>query len=339
MRSCGTSTCWRRCPGWSPRSTRRRARPSSPRWSRIEDLPNAVGLNSASFNAARLIGPGVAGLLIAGIGIGWVFVINAASFLAVVFSLTRMRIADLELVARPKRAKGAMRAGMRYVRKRPDIILILVVIGLIGMFGINFQMTTAIIARLVFDKGAAEYGLLGSIMAIGSLAGALISARRDKPSIRLIVGSALVFGFLLGRGAHARLLDLRARPHPGRAQRAAVAHHRELDRADDVAPAMRGRVMALYMAIFMGATPIGAPIVGWIAEAWGPRWSILFGGLVSIAVGAVAIAYLMWSRHLRLGFDAQAPLRIGLVRSRAGLRADALARLAAQQAEDDASAA
>ena len=99
-----------------------------------------------------------------------------------------------------------------------------------------------------------------------------------------------------------------------------------------VAPAMRGRVMALYMAIFMGTTPIGAPIVGWIGEAWGPRWSILFGGLVSIAVGLAAIVYLMWSKHLRIGYSAEAPLRIGLVKSRAGLRADALAKLAAQQA-------
>ena len=306
----------------------------------IEDLPNAVGLNSASFNAARLIGPGVAGLLIAGIGIGWVFVINAASFLAVVFSLTRMRIADLELVARPKRAKGAMRAGMRYVRKRPDIILILVVIGLIGMFGINFQMTTAIIARLVFDKGAAEYGLLGSIMAIGSLAGALISARRDKPSIRLIVGSALVFGLFSSAAAlmpNYWTFALALIPVGLSALLLLTTANSTVQMT--VAPAMRGRVMALYMAIFMGTTPIGAPIVGWIAEAWGPRWSILFGGLVSIAVAAVAIVYLMWSRHLRIGYSARAPLRIGLVRSRAGLHADALARLAAQQAADDASAA
>lgn len=306
----------------------------------LEDLPNAVGLNSASFNAARLIGPGVAGLLIAGVGIGWVFVINAATFLAVLFSLTRMHIRDLEPVAGPKRTRGAMRDGVRYVRKRPDIILILVVIGLVGMFGINFQMTTAIMARLVFHKDAAEYGLLGSIMAIGSLAGALLSARRDKPSMRLIVGSAFVFGiFSTIAGVMPSYWTFALALIPVGLSALLLLTTANSTVQMTVAPAMRGRVMALYMAIFMGTTPIGAPIVGWISEAWGPRWSILFGGLVSIAVGLAAISYLMWAKHLRIGYDADARLRIGLVTSRAGLRAQALAELAAQQAQDDATGA
>jgi MFS family permease len=306
----------------------------------LEDLPNAVGLNSASFNAARLVGPGVAGLLIAGIGIGWVFVINAASFLAVVFSLTRMRISTLAVAGSPKRSKGAMRDGMRYVRARPDIILILVVIGLVGAFGMNFQMTTAIIARLVFDKGAAEYGLLGSIMAIGSLGGALLAARRDHPSTRLVVGSAFVFG---GFATIAALMPtywtfaIALIPVGLSALTLLTTANATVQMT--VEPAMRGRVMALYMAIFMGTTPIGAPIVGWIGEAWGPRWTILFGGLVSLAAATAAILFLMRVNKVRFGYDADTRLRIGLVPTRANLRAQALEKLAAQHAQDDAAGA
>ena len=280
----------------------------------LEDLPNAVGLNSASFNAARLIGPGVAGLLIASIGIGWVFIINAATFLAVVFSLTRMRISTLAASDGPKRSKGAMRDGMRYVMARPDIILIFVVIGLVGAFGMNFQMTTAIIARLVFDKGAAEYGLLGSIMAIGSLGGALLAARRDHPSTRLVVGSAFVFG---GFATIAALMPtywtfaIALIPVGLSALTLLTTANATVQMT--VAPAMRGRVMALYMAIFMGTTPIGAPIVGWIGEAWGPRWTILFGGLVSMVAAAAAILFLMKVNKVRIGYDADYRLRFGLV--------------------------
>jgi MFS family permease len=233
-----------------------------------------------------------------------------------------------------------MRAGMRYVRARPDIILILVVIGLVGAFGINFQMTTAIVARLVFDKGAAEYGLLGSIMAIGSLAGALLAARRDRPSTGLVVGSALVFG---GFSTVAALMPtywtfaIALIPVGLSALTLLTTANATVQMT--VEPAMRGRVMALYMAIFMGTTPIGAPIVGWIGEAWGPRWTILFGGLVSIATAAAAIGFLMWVNKVRIGYSADARLRIGLVPTRAGLREQALEKLAEQHAQDDAAAA
>ena len=226
----------------------------------LRDLANAVGLNSASFNTARLIGPGVAGLLIAGVGIGWVFVINAATFLAVVFSLTRIRTSELEQTEGPKRAKGAMRAGMRYVRKRPDIILILVIVGLIGAFGFNFQMTTAIIARLVFHKDAAEYGLLGSIMAVGSLSGALIAARRETPTTKLVVGSAFLFGaFATLAALMPSYWTFAIALIPVGLSALTLMTTANATVQLSVPPAMRGRVMALYMAIFMGTTPIGAP--------------------------------------------------------------------------------
>jgi MFS family permease len=306
----------------------------------LRDLANAVGLNSASFNTARLIGPGVAGLLIAGVGIGWVFVINAATFLAVVFSLTRIRTSELEQTEGPKRAKGAMRAGMRYVRKRPDIILILVIVGLIGAFGFNFQMTTAIIARLVFHKDAAEYGLLGSIMAVGSLSGALIAARRETPTTKLVVGSAFLFGaFATLAALMPNYWTFAIALIPVGLSALTLMTTANATVQLSVPPAMRGRVMALYMAIFMGTTPIGAPVIGWIGEAWGPRWTILFGGLVAIATAVAALSFLMWAKKVRFGYDADARLRIGLVPTRAGLRQRAIDELAAQHAQDDVTGA
>lgn len=306
----------------------------------IQDLPNAVGLNSASFNLARLIGPAVAGLLIAGVGIGWVFLINAASFLAVVFSLTRMRMNELELVPRPPRSKHAMRDGMRYVQNRPDIVLILVIVGMIGMFGLNFQMTTALIARLTFNTGAAEYGLLGSIMAIGSLAGALMSARRENPRIRLVVGSALAFGvFSTIAALMPTYWTFAFALIPVGITALTLVTTANSTVQMTVPPAMRGRVMALYMAIFMGTTPVGAPIVGWIGELWGPRWTILFGGLVSILTALLAIVYLMRAKQIRFGYDADTRMRVTLVPSKARAREEARQQLAAQQVQNDVSSA
>ena len=204
----------------------------------------------------------------------------------------------------------------------------------------NFQMTTAIIARLVFDKGAAEYGLLGSIMAIGSLGGALLAARRDHPSTRLVVGSAFVFGaFATIAALMPTYWTFAIALIPVGLSALTLLTTANATVQMTVAPAMRGRVMALYMAIFMGTTPIGAPIVGWIGEAWGPRWTILFGGLVSMVAAAAAILFLMKVNKVRIGYDADYRLRFGLVPTRAGLREQALEKLAAQHVQDDAAGA
>src|ERR671932_211513 len=165
------------------------------------DLPNAVGLNSASFHGGRLIGPGIAGLLIHWFGTGPVFLINAVSFGAVVISLLRMRTGELRAVPRRERGGHPVREGLTYVRRRSDIVLTLVIIGMVGTFGLNFQITTALMARLVFHKGAGEYGLLGSVMAVGSLAGALLAARREHPRLRLVLGATIAFGVFAGIAA------------------------------------------------------------------------------------------------------------------------------------------
>lgn len=257
-----------------------------------ERLSNAVGLNSASFHLARMIGPAVAGVLIHQVGTGPVFIINGVTFLATLLSLSQMRVRELHVLPQAERAKGQIREGIRYVRGRADIMLILMIIGLVGTFGLNFQMTTALMARLEFDKGAGAYGLLGSIMAIGSLSGALLAARREKPRLRLLVGATAAFGVFATAASMMPSYELFAIaliPVGLSSLTLMTAANATIQMT--TAPAMRGRVMALYMAIFMGGTPIGAPIVGWVGEEFGARWTIALGGLISLAAALIAVAY------------------------------------------------
>lgn len=273
----------------------------------VEALPNAVGLNSASFHAGRLIGPGVAGLLIHWFGTGPVFLINAATFGAVLLSLTRMRAADLTPAPRAARGRGAVREGLRYVRGRPDLVLILVVVGMVGTFGLNFQLTTALMARLVFDKGSGEYGLLGSIMAIGSLAGALLAARREHPRLRLVLGATLAFGACsIAAALMPTYVSFAVALVP--TGLAALTLMTAANAAVQVStePEMRGRVMALYMAIFMGGTPIGSPVIGWVGETFGARWTILLGGGVSLLTALLAIGWLVVVRGARVRYRRDA---------------------------------
>jgi MFS family permease len=264
-------------------------------------LANAVSLNSASFNAARLLGPAVAGVLIAGVGTGWVFLINAASFAAVLLSLRFIRVSQLEAKPRVSRAKGQIREGFRYVRSRPDLMVIFGVIFVIGTFGLNFPIFTSTMASVEFGVDASGFGLLSSCIAVGSLAGALLSARRERPRMRVLVLAAFSFGVtctvaalmptywsfaavLVTVGLSSITLMTTAN---GSVQLSS-------------APEMRGRVMALYMAIFTGGTPLGAPIVGWVADTLGPRWAIGVGASAGFVAGALALAWLVRSQHLRL---------------------------------------
>ncbi|MEE6281427.1 MFS transporter [Georgenia sunbinii] len=258
-------------------------------------LPNAVGLNSASFNAARLIGPGVAGLLIALVGPGWIFIVNAVSFGATIFSLTLMRESELTPMPHAKRAKGQLREGFAYVRHRSDIVAILVVVGVVGALGLNFQLTSAVMAREIFDKGAGEYGVLGSIMAIGSLGGALIAARRKQPRVRLVIGAAFAFGVASGVMALMPTYELYALmtiPVGLSSLTMMTAANATVQMSTD--PAMRGRVMSLYMMVFLGTTPIGAPIVGWVAETYNARWSVGIGAIAAILVSLLAA---LWAKR------------------------------------------
>ncbi|WP_243400014.1 MFS transporter [Arthrobacter glacialis] len=258
-----------------------------------EDVPNAVALNSASFNLARLAGPGVAGLVIALVGTGPAFLINAASFAAVIVSLWRMRTSELIPAVRVPRAKGQIREGFVYIRQRPDLMMIMVLVFLVATFGMNFQITNALMATAVFHVGPGEYGLLGSVMAIGTLAAALLAARRKTMRMVYIVGGALAFGVTVGVAAFMPSFALYAIAlvPVGLASLTFMnACNTTVQLTTD--SAMRGRVLAVYMVVMQGGTPIGAPLVGWIATEFGPRWSLGLGGVVAVVAGLAALLML-----------------------------------------------
>lgn len=262
-----------------------------------EDLTNAVGLNSASFNAARLVGPAVAGLLIAALGPGPVFLLNALTFAAPIVVLL---LIGIDAAGEPRvvpRNERRLVDGLRYVRGRPDLVMVMAIMFFVGTFGMNFQMTTALIATGVFDKGPTEYGLLGSIMAIGSLTGALLVARRGAPRRRVIVGFALLFGLLeilAGLSPQYWVFALSLIPLGMTALTVVTTANAYVQTSVD--PQMRGRVTSLYLMIFMGGTPAGAPLIGWVAEILGARWSLIGGGIMT-AAGTLAVTLLLARRN------------------------------------------
>ena len=269
------------------------------------DLSNAVGLNSTSFNIARMIGPALAGSLIATVGTGWVFLINAASFAAVIGSLSFLRIEELYRTSRALRSPGRFAEGFRYVWKRPDLKAVLLMLFLIGTFGLNFPIFISTMSVTVFHAGAGQYGLLTSIMAIGSVAGALLAARRAKPRIALLFAGASIFGFgcaLAAAMPNYWLFGLALIIVGLSAQTFTTTAISTVQLSTE--PIMRGRVVAILLAVAMGGTPIGAPIVGWVADRFGPRWAIGVGAASGFAAAIVGIHYLTKYRDLRVRIDA-----------------------------------
>jgi MFS family permease len=262
-----------------------------------ERLPNAVALNSASFNLARLAGPAMAGVLIAAVGTGPVFLLNALSFVATLTALGKMRSAELAPAPPQPKGKGQLTAAVRYIARRPPLVLTVVTVFFIGTFGLNFQLTMALFAKQVFDRGADAFGLLSSALAIGTLAGALAAARRGRPRIRLVVGGGVAFGALeVLCGLMPSYWTFLAMLIPtGFAAMTFITAANSTMQLGATA-AMRGRVMAIYMMVFLGGTPIGAPIIGALAQAVGPRWSLLGGGSISL-IATVVIAYVIARRR------------------------------------------
>ncbi len=266
-----------------------------------EQLRNAVSLNSANFQAARLIGPAVAGIVIAAVGTGWAFAINACSFAAVIGGLLMMRPAQLTPGPRLPRQKGQLREGLRYVSARPQLIWPIVLVGFIGTFGYNFPTVLSGFAYHVFHVDAGKYGLLNTALALGSLTGALLASRRGRVRMRVLVGTAAGFGVLEAVTAFAPeywlftamltvvgLLGLTFN----------TSGNAMVQLATD--PAMRGRVMSLYMMVFTGGTPIGGPVVGWLTEEFGPRIGLFTCGAVSTAAAVVVGMILARTGNLRL---------------------------------------
>lgn len=278
-------------------------------------LTNAVSLNSASFNTGRLIGPALAGLMIAALGsgvdaTGWVILANALSYGFVVFSLWVMDPDALRPSPRGTLGNHAIRDGLAYVRSRPDLLLLLTTVFFLGAFGLNFQVTSALMATQVFGKGAGEFGVLGSILAIGSLAGALLAARRQSPRLRYIVGAALLFslvqiasGLMPTYATYAAILPLVGLTVLTAGTTASAVIQMS------TSPAMRGRVVSIYLMVFMGSVPLGAPLIGWVGEHFGPREALVSSGLLAGAGIALAtFGYWLYLRRWEKRAAAQAEL-------------------------------
>jgi MFS family permease len=266
-----------------------------------EQLQNAVSLNSANFQSARLIGPAVAGVLITGVGTGWAFLFNGLSFVAPIAGLLLMRARELHVVERAPRGKGQLREGLRYVAGRPDLLWPIVLVGFIGTFGFNFPVWLSAYADDVFHAGAGAYSLFNTLMAAGSVTGALLAARRGTARLRVLIAAAVAFGTLEIVAALAPsywLFALLMVPIGMFGLTVNVTANTTVQMATD--PAMRGRVMALFMMVFMGGTPLGAPVVGWITDAYGPRVGFVLGGAVSAAASAVVGLFLVRAGGMRL---------------------------------------
>jgi MFS family permease len=265
-------------------------------------LPNAVSLNSATFNTARVLGPAAAGLLIASIGTAWVFLINAASFAAVIGCLLAMRERDLFVGKRAARRKGAIREGFVYVRQRPELVAIIGLVGVVGTLGFNFQLTSALLTKNTFHHGASSYGLISAVYAFGSLLGALASAKRGRRARRRIVFvAAAAYGVIeILAGLMPTYWSFFALLVPFGFATLTFSTAANTTVQLSASPSMRGRVMALYLIVFMGGTPIGAPFIGWIAEVAGPRWSLITGGVASASAAVVAALYLARRERLQV---------------------------------------
>ncbi|WP_107123139.1 MFS transporter [Streptomyces caeruleatus] len=275
-----------------------------------DQLQNAVSLNSANFQSARLIGPAVAGLMITGVGTGWAFLANGLSFVAPIAGLLLMRTRELYDVQRAPRGKGQLREGLRYVAGRPELIWTIVLAGFVSTFGFNFPVYLSAFADDVFDAGAGSYSLFNTLMAVGSLAGALLAARRGTARMRVLVVGAVAFGVMEIVAAFVPSLWLFAllmAPIGMFGMTVNVTANSSIQMSTD--PSMRGRVMALYMMVFMGGAPLGAPIAGWITDAYGVRAGLAVGGAIT-ATAAVVIALVLarvGGLRLSVGWDQGRP--------------------------------
>jgi len=254
-----------------------------------DEVPNAVGLNSAMFNTGRILGPAAAGISISALGIAPSFLANALSYLAVIAALLAMRTDELFRRAPAERRRGEVRAGLRYVWSDPTLRSTLFLVAVLGMFGFNFIVVLPLLARFTFDGGAGLYSMFTALMSLGSLAGALFAASRTEPTRRRLIGSGMAFGVLLLVTAAAPTAWLTGvlLVAVGMAVMLFLATaNTTLQLNSD--PAMRGRVMALYGLLFLGSTPLGGPLLGWISEAWGPRSGLAIGGVLSLAAALAA---------------------------------------------------
>jgi len=254
------------------------------------DLPSAVALNSTSFNAAQMIGPAIAGLLIAKVGIGWAFLLNGVSFAAVLLSMSFFRLSELRASLRAHPTTSGFLEGFRYVWRRPDLRAILVMLFLIGTFGLNFPIFISTMAVGVFHSDARAFGMLSSIVAVGALSGALFAAGRREPGLASLSVGAGTWGVGCTLAALAPgYWWFAAALAVGSAAALTFTNGTNSIMQLSTEPSMRGRVMALRVGVALGGTTIGAPIVGWVANHFGPRWSLAVGAGACLTAALVAV--------------------------------------------------
>jgi MFS family permease len=252
---------------------------------------NAVSLNSVIVQMARIVGPALAGLLIAGFGVVPCFALNALTFVAMIVALWGMDPRGLHTEPVAPREPGAIRAGLRYVAATPELAVPLALMALVGTLGFNFQVVLPLLARFSFDGGATTYAVMVSAMAVGSIGGALVNGAHGHTGPRLIAGGALAFGVLGTLAAAMPSLALEV-PVLALLGAAAVTFAATINSTLQlaVAPQMRGRVMALYSVVFLGSTPIGGPLTGWLAETYDPRVALLLAGVTGFSAA--------WAAHV-----------------------------------------
>ena len=265
-------------------------------------MANAIALNSAVFNLARIAGPAIAGVVIGVLGTPAAFLVNAASYGAVLIGLKLMRPAELHEVERAPRSTGQLREALSYVRERPALWMPLILIFFVSTFGMNFQVTTALMSREVFHTGASAFGLASAVFAVGALGGALLAARRSRPTMRLLLVTSLAFSvFEIVTGIVPSYLTFLVALVPTGIAVLTFTTAANSSTQLNTAPDMRGRVMGLYMLVFLGGTPLGSPLAGWVAEIWGPRMSMVAGGLISLVASVLMTYFLARKRgvHVR----------------------------------------
>jgi MFS family permease len=256
-----------------------------------EHISNAVSLSSAMFMGARVIGPAIAGVVIAGLGVSWCFFANGLSYGAAIVAFVMLRRDEFFTVEPVPKRKGQVREGLRYAWSTPGVRLPLVLTAVIGTLAFNFQIVLPLIAKQTFGGDAGTFGALYALMSVGSVIGALVTAHEARASQRFLLGAALAYGFLLIGAALAPTLavEMLVLVPVGAAGIAFTAMANGVIQTES-APEMRGRVAALFAVAFLGSTPIGGPIIGWVSQQLGPRAGLWVGGIATLAVTAAAIA-------------------------------------------------
>jgi MFS family permease len=266
-----------------------------------DGMANAIALNSAVFNLARIAGPAVAGLVIGLVGTPAAFLINAASYGAVLIGLKLMRPEELHQARRAPRGGGQLREALEYVRAQPGLWMPLILLFFVSTFGMNFQVTTALMSRTVFHTGAGAFGFASAMFALGALGGALAAARRSRPTLRLLLATSFAFSvFEIVTGMAPSYLTFLFALVPTGVAMIIYTTAANSSTQLNTTPEMRGRVMGLYMLVFLGGTPLGSPLAGWVAEVAGARLSMIAGGVISMLATVVIAAVLARNGNIRV---------------------------------------